>query len=81
MGHSREEHDDKVNLVMSILEKHGLTAEYSKCKFTQQNVSYLGHAVSSRGISPKPELLEAITKSPIPNNKDDIRSFLGLAEF
>ncbi|KAJ1214043.1 hypothetical protein NDU88_001671, partial [Pleurodeles waltl] len=32
-------------------------------------------------IKPKMNLLEAIDKAPIPSNKDQLKSFLGLAEY
>lgn len=41
----------------------------------------MGHEVSGDGISPKKKLINAIEGAPIPNTKDDVRSFLGLVEF
>lgn len=45
------------------------------------SVTYLGHEVGGDGIPPKKNLLEAIRKAPAPKSKDEIRSFLGMAEF
>ncbi|XP_078518962.1 uncharacterized protein LOC144784162 [Lissotriton helveticus] len=81
MGKTREYHDSKVKQVLEILDNKGLTAEHEKCKFACKSVSYLGHEITGEGISPKKELLNAIEDSPVPSNRNKVRSFLGLSEF
>jgi hypothetical protein len=44
-------------------------------------VEYLGHAITSKGVRPKEALLDAIRGAPTPENKEQLRSFLGLAEY
>ncbi|KAJ1130344.1 hypothetical protein NDU88_008697 [Pleurodeles waltl] len=81
MGSSKKRYDKEVRHVLHILQKTGLTAESSKCRFAQRNVTYLGHEIDQDGIRPKKKLVEAIRNAPSPTSKDDLRSFLGLAEF
>ncbi|KAJ1172674.1 hypothetical protein NDU88_004518, partial [Pleurodeles waltl] len=81
MGKNRMQHDERVNRVLGIQREKGLTAEFSKCTFGVQHLNYLGHEITMSGIRPKKELLSAIRGAPSPNNKDELRSFLGLAEF
>lgn len=81
MGRTREDHDAKLNKVLSILEQNGLTAEWNKCRFGVRSVAYLGHEISEKGVTPKTLNVGAIKEAPTPDNKDDVRSFLGMAEF
>jgi hypothetical protein len=46
----------------------------------QKEVRYLGHVVSTEGISTDPEKLKAVREWPTPKNKHDI-SFLGLCTY
>lgn len=66
---------------MKILETNGLAAESSKCKFAEKTVTYIRHEICDTGIKPKAKLVEAIVNSPTPKSKDELGSFLGLAEF
>ena len=44
-------------------------------------MEYLGHAISVAGIRPKMNLISAVKEFPKPLNKEEIKSFLGLAEY
>ncbi len=59
-----------------------------KCKFGSEQIEYLGHVISSRGILPKPVLVDAIRNFPSPRNaksptagKKAVKSFVALANF
>ncbi|XP_028199369.1 uncharacterized protein LOC114383841 [Glycine soja] len=53
----------------------------SKCLFAQNQVEYLGHVVSSRGVEPIGSKIQAIQQWPIPQSTRALHSFLGLAGF
>ena len=53
----------------------------SKCHFALQEVEFLGHLVSCKGVRPDPKKLNSVADWPTPNSADDIRRFLGLANF
>lgn len=53
----------------------------SKCSFAQQQVEYLGHMVSWRGVEPILTKVEAIQAWPIPRTTRALRDFLGLSGF
>ncbi|KAL4017120.1 hypothetical protein IC575_024794 [Cucumis melo] len=46
-----------------------------------QKVTFLGHVVSSEGVSVDPAKIEAVTSWPRPSTVSEIRSFLGLAGY
>ena len=43
-----------------------------------ESVSFLGHIVSSQGISVDPKKVEAVQDWPVPRSVTEVRSFLGL---
>ena len=81
MGSDQQEDDSNLLEVLKVLWTNGLTVESSKCKFAQDKVTHLGHIIDKDGIKPKSDLLVAIKNSPSPKCKDDVKAFLGLAEF
>ncbi|XP_074337001.1 uncharacterized protein LOC141674179 [Apium graveolens] len=58
-----------------------LFVKFSKCEFWLEEVAFLGHVVSGRGIELDPAKVEAITNWPRPSNVTEVRSFLGLAGY
>ena len=54
-SNSLESHRSHVATVLSRLRENNLYAKLSKCSFDQDSVEFLGHTVSSFGISPLPE--------------------------
>jgi hypothetical protein len=72
------QHMGHVNTILSILERHQLYLKKSKCSFGQQEVQYLGHVISPRGVGVDPEKVEAMEEWPKPENLKAMRGFLGL---
>jgi hypothetical protein len=48
---SRKEHEEHLRIVLQQLRDHQLYAKFSKCEFWLTEVQFLGHVVSSKGIS------------------------------
>ncbi|GKD91461.1 hypothetical protein Tco_1366968, partial [Tanacetum coccineum] len=57
-----EEHEDHLRIVLEILRQKKLYAKCSKCDFWLGQVAFLGHIVSTDGITMDPAKVEAITK-------------------
>ena len=74
----QEEQDERLTLVLSMLQAAGITLNQDKCKFSQTPVRFLGHMVDHTGIQPDPEKIAAITHVRTPKNAGDIRRFLGM---
>ena len=53
----------------------------SKCFFFKEEIEYLGHAVSGKGISTNPKKVGAVTKWPTAKAVYDVRSFLGFVGY
>ena len=75
--------DDALHLqhlqdVLTRLEKFGLRLKRSKCEFMKDSLEYLGHKIDAHGVHTVPSKVEAIVNAPIPENPQQLRSFLGL---
>ncbi|TYK21249.1 ty3-gypsy retrotransposon protein [Cucumis melo var. makuwa] len=75
------EHEEHLHQVLETLRANRLNAKFSKCEFWLKKVSFLGHVVSSKGVSVDPAKMEAVTNWPRPSTVSEIHSFLGLAGY
>ena len=80
-GQNDEEHDRRLTAVLERLAVAGLTLNKAKCSFCTDEVKFLGHVVSSRGISADPEKISAILGFPAPREVAELRRFLGMVNY
>lgn len=76
-----EEHLDRLHQVFSKFREAGMKLSPKKCSFVRNRVQYVGHIVSSDGISTDPEKTRKVAEWPIPTNVDEVRSFLGFCGY
>ena len=76
-----EEHLDHLQQVFDRLRKAGLTLKPKKCSFLQDQVIYLGHVISSKGIAPDPSKTKKVKDFPVPTDVTRLKHFLGLASY
>ena len=74
-----EEHIQHLRLVLDKLKEAGLKLKPSKCSFVRESVDYLGHVITSEGLSPNPARIDAVQSLPAPTNIKELHQFLGLA--
>ena len=70
-----------MRIVLQLLRDHQLYAKFSKCKFWLTEVRFLGHVVSTSGVSVDPKKVEVVMSWERPNSVFEIRIFLGLAGY
>lgn len=75
------EHEEHLHQVFETLRANRLYAKFSKCEFWMKQVSFLGHVVSSEGLSVDPAKIEVVTNWPRPSTISEVRSFLGLVGY
>jgi len=75
------EHEQHLRVVLQHLRDHQLYAKFSKCEFWLYNVKFLGHTISSEGISVDPRKVQEVMDWKPPTSVHQIRSFLGLAGY
>ncbi|KAJ9519795.1 hypothetical protein QJQ45_013511 [Haematococcus lacustris] len=78
---SEAEHLEHLRTVLGLLRQHQLYANLSKCAFFLPSMDFLGHIISAAGIHPDPAKISAMVQWPVPRNLNDLRSFLGSANY
>jgi hypothetical protein len=78
---TKEDHVNHIRVVLQRLRDHRLYAKFSKCEFWLDSVKFLGHAISSEGISVDPTKVQEVMDWKPPTSVHQIRSFLGLAGY
>lgn len=72
---------ERLEEVLQLLQKGGLTLKLSKCHFFLDKIDFLGLEVSATGIKPGTRKTEAVSKFPVPTNQHELRQFLGISGF
>lgn len=75
------EHLQQLRHIFHKILLSGMTLKLPKCEFIRQNIKFLGHIISPKGISMDPEKLKAIQEFPQPRNKKELQSFIGFVSF
>ena len=78
---SKREHEDHLWVVLQLLRDHQLYAKLSKCEFWLTEVRFIGHVLSTSGVSVDPEKVEAVMSWERLKSVFEIHSLLGLAGY
>ncbi|RVW14863.1 Transposon Tf2-11 polyprotein [Vitis vinifera] len=73
-----EQHLEHVQLTLAVLRQHQFYVKMSKCAFGKQELEYLGHIITHRGVKVDEKKIEAMVAWPRPSNITELRGFLGL---
>ena len=76
-----ENHMIDIRSVFDLLKSANLKLKLKNCQFIRKTVNYLGHIISSAGISPDPQKIDSIVHYKTPTSAGEARSFLGLAGY
>jgi hypothetical protein len=78
---TEEEHEEHLRLVLEKLRINQLYAKFRMCAFWLTQVAFLGHVISTGGVSVDPgKVIDMLNWKP-PMSLSEIRSFLGLAGY
>ncbi|GJV29535.1 reverse transcriptase domain-containing protein [Tanacetum coccineum] len=78
---NKEEHADHLRIILELLKREKLYANFSKCDFWISIVQFLGHVINSQGIYVDPVKIEVVKNWASPTTPTEIRQFLGLAGY
>ena len=76
-----EEHIARLQNVLQRFRETKLKIKLSKCSFCASSVQFLGHVVDKNGIRPDKTKISKIVAWPEPKGLDEVRSFLGFANY
>jgi transposase InsO family protein len=80
-GVNEQEHDERLEKVLNVFQQYDILLNRAKCIFKSSEVVFMGHKLSSAGISPLESKIEAIKRFREPENMEEVRSFLGLVQY
>ena len=80
-GHSIEQHNQNLAIVLQRLRELGLKMQPDKCEFLKPELEYLGHVITAEGVKPNPNKIEAVRNFKTPTTPTEVKSFLGLAGY
>jgi len=80
-GSTEAEHWANVAAVLTKFEEAGLRLKMDKCVFGVREVIYLGHCISSNGIQPTSDKVDAVVRAPVPHTVTELKSYLGLINY
>ena len=72
-----DDHVEDLEAVLRAFQAAGLKLNPKKCGFFRGKIRWLGHEVSSEGISPIPEYTRVVKEWPLPRTRQQVRMFLG----
>lgn len=78
---SFESHLDTLEWIFHKISQSGLTLKFKKCHFIKQQIKFLGHFISPKGMVMDPDKIKALQNFPEPRNKKDLQSFFGFCNF
>ena len=67
--------------VFTCFQRYGIVINPAKCPLAVPDLQFLGHRVSSNGVSPLPEKVQAVRNFRLPPTQRKLREFLGLVNF
>lgn len=74
-------HRQHLHKILEIFQNFGITINLNKCSFGQKTVKFLGFQVSTSGLKPLKDRVDAISNFPKPENVEQLRRFLGMVNF
>jgi hypothetical protein len=78
---NEEEHAKHLRIVLTRLREHQLYAKFNKCTFWLEEIQFLGHVLSAKGITVDPSKVKDILEWKPPTTVHQVRSFLGLVRY
>ena len=75
------QHLDHLRQVFTRFQQYGIVINPAKCLLAVPDLQFLGHGVSSDGVRPLPDKVQAVRDFPTPSTKRKLREFLGLVNF
>ena len=80
-GKDVKEHNERLLAVLQRAREANLKLNPQKSKICQQQVNYVGHALTPEGITPNYERVQAIIDLPTPSDKAGVQRFLGMVGY
>ncbi|XP_038058795.1 uncharacterized protein K02A2.6-like [Patiria miniata] len=77
-GRTKEEHDERLQRILEIVQNAGLQLNKDKCKIAQTKVDFFGMKLDKDGIHADPAKIAAIIQMPPPTTKTEVKRLMGM---
>ena len=67
--------------MLQRIQEAGLKLKPTKCNFVCQEVEYLGHLITPKGLQTNNRLVRAVQEFPCPKDVKELKRFLGLSSY
>jgi len=74
-------HASYIYAVLARAQYAHLSLSHTMCQFSAADLNYLGHHIGLGLVQPRLKKVEALLAYPAPQNKKQLQSFLGFAEY
>ena len=75
------DHDRCLLQVLNWCREVVLKLNAAKCIFKAKQVVFYRHLMHTDGLSPDPQKVQAISNMPVPSNKTELQSYIGMCIF
>ena len=79
--HATEDHDKKLRELLLRCRKKGIRLNKDKCQFRTNDITFLGHRITSQGLKPDDAKVEAIMKMENPQNVEEAQRLQGTVNY
>ena len=85
VGDSKDEamkdHDRNFKALLERCLQRNIKLNEEKMKFKVPELKYVGHVISEEGLKPDPKKVEAVIRMPPPEDKQQLRRFMGMTNY
>lgn len=78
---TKDKLQETTETVLSALTANNLTLNERKCEYMKENIVFLGHEISEKGLNIEGEKVKVIKTFRSPKSGSELKSFLGLASY
>jgi hypothetical protein len=80
-SNNKEEHVGHVKKVLRALQEKELLIKPEKCEWHVEKTEFLGHMISTEGLTMTEEKIKAILEWPVPRSVKEVQAFNGLTNY
>ncbi|XP_054709030.1 uncharacterized protein K02A2.6-like [Uloborus diversus] len=80
-GKDRKEHDENVQLFLQRCKDLNVKLNKEKMELQCDEIIFMGHKISKEGVKPDVKKIQAIIDLKKPNNKEELKRFLGMCNY
>ena len=76
-----KDHDRNFKSLLERCLQRNIKLNEEKMKFKVPELKYVGHVISEEGLKPDPKKVEAVIRMPPPEDKQQLRRFMGMTNY